>query len=1080
MPFDAGAVVGTIELRYDKAVKALKAVEQQTQRSMGQMGKFVKDHQAQISGLGIAMAAAGTGVLLMARSFVKAAGQMERYEAQFRVLTGSTEAAKARLKELIDFAAKTPFDLPGIIEADLLLQAFGLQIGTVSETLTLFGDTAAAMNVPISQVIRNFVKLKAGMFDMAELALIGVTRDKLRELGVQFRESGEVITRAELFPAALKLIEKFGGTMDEVSKTIEGRLSNLSDSFFQLKVAIGEGLLPVVKELTENVTAATDRMKDWTAAHKQTTASLTLLGTKTALAVTILGTFLAILPRILAGLTALKVALLTPAGLIAGMVALGIAIVGAANAWLQYWEASQMGVAAQAKGIAADKEAQHFIEMAISARDAAAQMRQKGLAEEAKTLDALALKYESLARIEMLRPAKVTPSPGAAPTPPDGKAAKAAQDALQIARLTLETKIEMALTDRERVQYETELADLLHRYGKEQEGAALTQVARNKLLMEEMALRRDMSKEQFEFAERDLEYRQASALSWAAERASLESMAQAYREQMVSASLNQTERIAAATRLLAIQREIKEGDEAFLAATAALNKARATTDALMRAALETELKGDRERLANAEQWGLTLGQQWIIEQRTIATQAELNRLNDAALALQREYTASLRLTGAEMLALYDQRIADQQTIITNAARESRSQQEIVAAEIRKNDLIRERAGLLLRQELAVIEERIATERAGYAEKIRLLQASLLAENDVTKQIEYRNEIRATGFAAVQAEIDKLREGGLWQLMSLEQQTALVARLLGDWSRIAGVALPEIQRQLTEMRAQLEAESASLRGFMLSYIDQIRSGISAFLVGVMQGTAEWRDFLLSVLEMVEQHIANIMARRVAEGLLAQLGQGAQAPAAEAVGGQQVTTQLTGAMNAWTAAATALPGPLGQWVGASLQAVAATGVQLKTAVSNATTAATNVGAATLAEAAAVTNVAAGALMEGASVGMMAAARKMAAAVGGGGDGAEGGGGNGLLGTILGVVMGLQHGGIVTRPTVAMIGERGPEAVIPLTGSAAALGGSVGPVYVTVSVDNLDDRGLRRLSQRLTDSLGDEISWYARRMA
>ena len=80
---------------------------------------------------------------------------------------------------------------------------------------------------------------------------------------------------------------------------------------------------------------------------------------------------------------------------------------------------------------------------------------------------------------------------------------------------------------------------------------------------------------------------------------------------------------------------------------------------------------------------------------------------------------------------------------------------------------------------------------------------------------------------------------------------------------------------------------------------------------------------------------------------------------------------------------------------------------------------------------------------------------------------------------LIPGLQHGGIVTRPTVAMIGERGPEAVIPLTGSAAALGGSVGPVYVTVSVDNLDDRGLRRLSQRLTDSLGDEISWYARRM-
>ncbi|MCP6719745.1 MAG: phage tail tape measure protein [Patescibacteria group bacterium] len=37
----------------------------------------------------------------------------------------------------------------------------------------------------------------------------------------------------------------------------------------------------------------------------------------------------------------------------------------------------------------------------------------------------------------------------------------------------------------------------------------------------------------------------------------------------------------------------------------------------------------------------------------------------------------------------------------------------------------------------------------------------------------------------------------------------------------------------------------------------------------------------------------------------------------------------------------------------------------------------------------------------------------------------------------VLGLQHGGIVTRPTLAMIGEAGPEAVIPLRG-AAGIGG------------------------------------------
>ena len=39
-----------------------------------------------------------------------------------------------------------------------------------------------------------------------------------------------------------------------------------------------------------------------------------------------------------------------------------------------------------------------------------------------------------------------------------------------------------------------------------------------------------------------------------------------------------------------------------------------------------------------------------------------------------------------------------------------------------------------------------------------------------------------------------------------------------------------------------------------------------------------------------------------------------------------------------------------------------------------------------------------------------------------------------------MPLQHGGVVTRPTLSLLGERGPEAVVPLSqlGAAGADGG------------------------------------------
>lgn len=70
-------------------------------------------------------------------------------------------------------------------------------------------------------------------------------------------------------------------------------------------------------------------------------------------------------------------------------------------------------------------------------------------------------------------------------------------------------------------------------------------------------------------------------------------------------------------------------------------------------------------------------------------------------------------------------------------------------------------------------------------------------------------------------------------------------------------------------------------------------------------------------------------------------------------------------------------------------------------------------------------------------------------------------------------LQHGGIVTRPTVALIGEAGPEAVIPLS-KGGGMGATVN-VYVEGSVIAEDDlvevvrRGLLRTGSRNGDIFG-----------
>jgi hypothetical protein len=74
-------------------------------------------------------------------------------------------------------------------------------------------------------------------------------------------------------------------------------------------------------------------------------------------------------------------------------------------------------------------------------------------------------------------------------------------------------------------------------------------------------------------------------------------------------------------------------------------------------------------------------------------------------------------------------------------------------------------------------------------------------------------------------------------------------------------------------------------------------------------------------------------------------------------------------------------------------------------------------------------------------------------------------GAIGGLVGKLPGLASGGIVTRPTVALIGERGPEAVIPLN-KPNAMGNTTVNVYSTVADATLPDvivNALRQYNRR-----------------
>lgn len=178
--------------------------------------------------------------------------EFENFEAEFKILLGSAEAAKARLEELAEFGRTTPFELPEVVRASKTLETFTKGALSTGEGLRLVGDVASGTGVRIDELAMWFGRLYDGlqsgrpvgeaMMRLQELgAISGETRSEIeamQEAGVD----GSVVW--ERFAADMG---RFSGTMEEKSRTMGGAISNISDGIGALKRNLMQGIFDAVK-----------------------------------------------------------------------------------------------------------------------------------------------------------------------------------------------------------------------------------------------------------------------------------------------------------------------------------------------------------------------------------------------------------------------------------------------------------------------------------------------------------------------------------------------------------------------------------------------------------------------------------------------------------------------------------------------------------------------------------------------------------------------------------------------------------------------------------------------------------------
>ena len=200
-------------------------------------------------------------------------GEFQQLEVAFNTMLGSAEKANTLMQQLTKTASVTPFDLKGVTDGAKQLLAYGVQAEEVNETLVRLGDIAAGLSLPLGDLVylygttltqgRMYIQdlrqfMGRGIPLAEELAKqFGVTKDKVQELV----STGKV--GAEEFKKAIISMSseggKFGGLMEEQSKTITGQISNIEDAIDVMFNNIGKqnegiinGSLSVVSSLVEN------------------------------------------------------------------------------------------------------------------------------------------------------------------------------------------------------------------------------------------------------------------------------------------------------------------------------------------------------------------------------------------------------------------------------------------------------------------------------------------------------------------------------------------------------------------------------------------------------------------------------------------------------------------------------------------------------------------------------------------------------------------------------------------------------------------------------------------------------------
>lgn len=288
--------MATLGLDTSEYEQGIEQARKETQSAANSLNRSANTAGSGVSGMASQFAAAsakatvlanmltslGTKAVGLAKGFVEMGisynAQIEKYTTGFTNMLGSAQAAQEAMQAIQEDAARTPFDVASLTQANQLLISAGENAAYSRKVINALGDAVSATgggNAELSSMAANLQQIanvgNATTIDIKQFAYAGINIYQILAdyTGKSVQEVQNMTISYDLLSQALIAASEEGGryynAMDTQSQTMNGRISTLKDNVSQLAGLLTGNLTNtlggVISKLNKMVIAAQDAYK---------------------------------------------------------------------------------------------------------------------------------------------------------------------------------------------------------------------------------------------------------------------------------------------------------------------------------------------------------------------------------------------------------------------------------------------------------------------------------------------------------------------------------------------------------------------------------------------------------------------------------------------------------------------------------------------------------------------------------------------------------------------------------------------------------------------------------------------------